>query len=82
MTTEILDRRTTSGSRQHRSVSLLAAAIAIAVTVVVGEVPYSIARTVCSGFAAANMSVANYGYYLQVIRHGRFWNFAEGFSSR
>jgi hypothetical protein len=78
VTTETLDRDTARGPLRGRSVSLLAATVAFAVAVVASDVPYSIARTVCSGFAAANVSVANVGFYLHVVRHGRFWSFTEG----
>jgi hypothetical protein len=61
----------------RKGLTLIAGVIAIAVGLVVSDVPYSIARAICSGFAAAN--ITNYSYYLHVIRHSRSWNFREGF---
>lgn len=64
----------------RKGVTLIAAAIAIAVGLFVSDVPYSVARAICSGFAAAN--ITNYSYYLHVIRHSRSWNFQEGLRRR
>jgi hypothetical protein len=62
----------------RKGLTLIAGAIALAVGLVVSDVPYSVARAICSGFAAAN-TTANVSYYLHVIRHSRSWNFLEGF---
>ena len=69
-----------AGRVWRKGLTLIAGAIAIAVGLVVSDVPYSVARAICSGFAAAN--ITNYSYYLHVIRHSRSWNFLEGFGPR
>jgi Protein of unknown function (DUF2628) len=66
----------------RKGLSPLAVVIAIGVVLTISDVPYSVARAISTGFAAANMTVANYAYYLHVIRHSRSWNFLEGFRSR
>jgi hypothetical protein len=64
----------------RRGLTLIAGAVAIAVGLVVSDVPYSVARAICSGIAAAN--ITNYSYYLHVVRHIRSWHFLEGFGRR
>jgi hypothetical protein len=66
----------------RKGLTLLAAAITIAVVTVVIDVPDSIARAVGLGFAAAAATTANYAYYLHVVKHSRSWNLWEGFSRR
>jgi hypothetical protein len=61
-------------------VTLLAVVIAIPVTLVVHDVAYSLARSIWTGFASAN--VTNYGFYLHVVKHTRSWNFLEGIGRR
>jgi multidrug transporter EmrE-like cation transporter len=60
--------------------TLLAVVIAIPVTLVVHDVAYSLARSIWTGFASAN--VTNYGFYLHVVKHTRSWNFLEGIGRR
>jgi hypothetical protein len=64
----------------RKGLALLAAALAIAVAIVVSDVPLSVARAIGTGYAAAN--ITNHTYFLHVIRHGRSWNFLEGFGRR
>jgi hypothetical protein len=59
---------------------LVAVVIAIPVTLVVHDVAYSLARSIWTGFASAN--VTNYGFYLHVVKHTRSWNFLEGIGRR
>jgi multidrug transporter EmrE-like cation transporter len=60
--------------------TLLAVVIAIPVTLVVHDVAYSLARSIWTGFASAN--VTNYGFYLHVVKHTCSWNFLEGIGRR
>ena len=66
----------------RKGLTLLAAAITIAVVTLVIDVPDSIARAVGIGFAAAAATTANYAYYLHVVKHSRSWNLWEGFGRR
>jgi hypothetical protein len=66
----------------RKGLTLLAAAITIAVVTIVIDVPDSIARAIGLGFAAAAATTANYAYYLHVVKHSRSWNLWEGFSRR
>ncbi len=65
-----------------KAVVLLAVPIVTAAALMIGEVPYSVVRAVSAAFTAANLSTLNYTYSLHVIRHGRSWNFFEGFCGR
>lgn len=60
--------------------TVLAVVIAIPLTLGVSDVAYSLARSIWTGFASAN--VTNYGFYLHVVKHTRSWNFLEGISRR
>lgn len=64
----------------RKGLTLIAGAIALAVGLLVSDVPYSVARAICTGVAAANTN--NYSYYLHVVRHSRSWNLLEGFGHR
>lgn len=64
----------------RKGLTLLVVVIAIPVALVVSHVGYSLARSIWTGFASAN--VTNYGFYLHVVKHTRCWNFLEGISRR
>ncbi len=57
-----------------RALGLLGVAAAAVVVLIVSDVPYTIARALYTGLAANT----NYGYVVDLLRHGRSWNFREG----
>jgi hypothetical protein len=79
VTTKTYDLLTFEGM-WRKGLTLLAVVIAIPVTLVVSDVGYSLARSMWTGFAAAN--VTNYGFCLHVVEHTRSWNFLEGINRR
>jgi hypothetical protein len=52
-----------------KGLTLIAGAIALGIGLLVSEIPYSVARAICTGVAAANTN--NYSCYLHVVRHSR-----------
>ncbi|WP_156688580.1 hypothetical protein [Mycobacterium sp. Marseille-P9652] len=60
----------------RRALGLLGVAAAAAVVLIVNDVALMTARAVCTGLAATNTT--NYGFFVQLARHGRSWNFREG----
>ena len=66
----------------RKGLTLLAAALVLGAVLVWLDVPDSWGHATGIGFAGLQMTIANYAYYLHVVKGSRSWNPLEGFGRR